>query len=215
MSTVILVPVKDFATAKVRMAGVLSVEERSRLASAMLADLVRALKPLAARVAFVTDSPEAARTAARKGWRIFWETCQISESASVDEASHRLAIERAESVLRLPADIPLAKTEDIQALLDLQPRSKSAILVPSWNRMGTNALMRKPPNLFPSRFGRNSFVLHTHEAMRARANIQAVDLPRLALDLDDPGDLARFLEQDSDTATRRLLVDWKVAERLG
>ncbi len=214
MKIVILVPIKDSTRAKIRMAPVLSPEERSRLAGVMLDDLIRALKPLDARVVFVTDSGPAAKTAARLGWRVLWESGQISESASVDEACRLLAREKTGAVLRLPADIPLAQTADIQQVLGARLNARSALLVPSWNWMGTNAVLRMPPDLFPSRFGHNSLVLHTQEALRARAHVEVLQNPRIALDLDDVGDILRFLTHKSDTATARLLTDLNIEERL-
>lgn len=214
MSAVILVPVKDPEKAKTRLSLVLTPGERARLASAMLDDLVGALQPLNARVVFVTGSRQAADLATGLGWEVHWESHQITESASVDEASRRLAADGADAVLRLPADIPLAKPEDIEILLDKEAGPGSAILVPSRDRMGTNAVLRNPPDLFPSRFGRNSFVLHAQEALRARALLEVVELPRLALDVDDPEDVRRFLEQESDSAARRLLMELDALKRL-
>ncbi len=214
MSTVILVPVKNTAKAKMRMAPVLSPGERGRLADAMLDDLICALRPLAARVALVTDSEPAAKIARKVGWRVLWETGQITESVSVDEASRQLARERTGAVLRLPADIPLAKTADIQQLLDVALSTRSALMVPSWDRLGTNAILRKPADLFPSRFGHNSLVLHMQEALRVGAHVEILENARIGLDLDDPSDILRFLTQTSDTATSRLLVDLKINERL-
>lgn len=215
MKTAILVPVKNPTRAKIRMAPILSTEERSRLAGAMLDDLIRSLKPLNTRVVLVTDSEPAAKTARSLGWKVWWETSQISESASVDEASRQLAREKTGAVLRLPADIPLVEAEDIRQLLDFSLGARSALLVPSWDRLGTNAVLRKPPDLFPSRFGYNSFVLHTQEGLRAGAKVHVLENPHIALDLDDAGDILRFLARETDTATGRLLADLKVREGLG
>jgi 2-phospho-L-lactate guanylyltransferase len=197
------------------MAPIMSGEERSRLAGAMLDDLIRSLKPLNSPVALITDSEPAAKIARGLGWKVLWESRQISESASVDEASRQLANEKTGAVLRLPADIPLAETEDIRQLLDFKLSARSAVLVPSWDRLGTNAVLRKPPDLFPSRFGHNSFVLHTQEGLRVGAEICVLEIPRMALDLDDPSDILRFLVRDTGTATGRLLADLKIRERLG
>lgn len=214
MNTVILVPVKDPSKAKARLASILTPEQRCELARTMLDDLALALKPLGARVAFVTNSRPAGDLAAELGWRVFWETRQITESASVDEASRRLAAEGVEAVLRLPADIPLVRSEDVRKLLDVRLQPRSAVLVPSRDRMGTNAVLRRPPDLFPSRFGRNSFVLHMQEALRVQARVEVVELPRLALDLDAPDDLRRFLDRREDTATSRLLAGLDLMKRL-
>ena len=214
MKTVILVPVKDPVRAKARMSPVLSPEERRRLASTMFEDLICALRPLSVPVALVTDSEDAATIGRKLGWRVLPETVQISESASVDEASRRLAMEGATGVLRLPADIPLARTEDLRQVMDACSGMRSAVLVPSWDRRGTNALFRTPPDLFPSRFGPNSLVLHNQESQRVGARLVVLENRRIALDLDDAGDILRFLEENYDTATGRLMADLEFKERL-
>jgi 2-phospho-L-lactate guanylyltransferase len=217
MEVVILVPVKEQSKAKARMAPLLTAEERAQIAWAMFEDVAQTLAALAppARIVLITDSMPAADTARRMNWRVLWETEQISESASVDAASAFLAQEGVEAVLRVPADLPLLRPEDIREIMEPAPGPNSATLVPSWDRLGTNAVLRAPPLLFPSRFGHNSLVLHTQEAMRARASLRIVENSRIALDVDDASDIQRFLEVKSDTNTARLLRALEMEERLG
>jgi len=214
MTSVVLVPVKEHAKAKLRMSPLLSGQERSLLAWAMLEDVIQALLPLALPAAVVTSSARAAARAEKLGWRVFWEEEQISESASVDAASQRLASEGVDAVLRLPADLPLVQPGDVEELLSLSIAAPCAVLAPSWDRMGTNALLRTPPALFPSRFGPNSFALHLGEAAGTGAQLKVVENPRLALDLDDASDIVRFLAQPADCRTYRTLMDLNIEERL-
>ncbi len=214
MTGMILVPIKDPARAKSRLSDLLTAPERSLLAWAMLEDLISVLEPLPWPVAFVTSSERAAARAAGLGYRVLWEGGQISESASVDAASRILKGEGVDAVLRLPADIPLAKTGDVEELLAQPVAAPCAILVPSWNRMGTNALLRMPPDLFPSRFGKNSFERHFREAAAVGAQVRIVENVHLALDIDDPTDVARFLAQPVEGETRRLLGELNVSRRL-
>jgi 2-phospho-L-lactate guanylyltransferase (CobY/MobA/RfbA family) len=180
----------------------------------MFEDLILALRPLSVPVVLATESEDAAETGRKLGWRVIRETVQITESASVDEVSRRLAREGTGAVLRFPADIPLAQSRDIQEVMDASPGMRSAVLVPAWDHRGTNVLLRTPPDLFPSRFGQNSMVLHSQEALRVRARLEILENPRIALDLDDAGDIVRFLEQESDTATGRFLADLNIRERM-
>jgi len=214
VSCVILVPVKDRAFAKSRMGPFLSAEERSLVATAMLDDLIRALLPLVFPVAVVTNSQQIATRIAKLGWRVLWEEEQLSESSSIDAASTRLADEGAQAVLRLPADLPLIQTDDVTELCLETPQAPSAVLAPSWDGTGTNALLRTPPNLFPSHFGPGSFALHTENARLVGAQLRVVHNSRLALDLDDVADIARFLSSPTECETYRTLMDLNVKERL-
>lgn len=214
MSAFILVPVKEHKNAKSRMSTILGVDERSLLAQTMFEDVGDALARLSNPVVIVTNSEEAARRARKRGWRVLWEIHQVSESASVDAASAQLRQEGAVSVLRLPADLPLVTAVDIEQSLAYPVPAPSTVLVPSGDRLGTNALLRTPPDLFPSRFGHNSFVLHLQEARRSGAQITVLENSNIALDLDDTSDLRRFLERPSNTRTYELLQKMGIKERL-
>jgi 2-phospho-L-lactate guanylyltransferase len=214
MTPVILVPVKEEARAKMRMSMLLSAQERSLVARAMLEDTIQALLPLAFPVAIVTNSVRTAGRVEKLGWKVLWEEEQISESTSIDAASKRLESEGVDGVLRLPADLPLVQPGDVEDLFSPGIAAPCAVLAPSWDRTGTNALLRRPPALFPSRFGPNSFALHLEEAAAAGAQIRIVENPRLALDLDDASDITRFLAQPTDCLTYHLLVGLNIKERL-
>ncbi len=214
MKSVILVPVKDHALAKSRMSSFLSPQERSRIAGSLLEDLVRSLRPLPYRVAVATNSQRAAELAGKLGWEVIWEDRQISESASVDAASVRLASEGVEAVLRIPADLPRIQSRDVTDLFARLTSAPCAVMVPSRDRAGTNALLRTPPLAFPSRFGPGSFKLHAEEAARAGVQVVIVENPRRALDLDDAADIGHFLSHPADCETYRTLIELNVKERL-
>jgi 2-phospho-L-lactate guanylyltransferase len=214
MKLLVLVPVKKLSRAKNRLSVFLNLKERAALASAMFADVADALDRSGCRVAVLTAAEDIARSASRRGWRLLWEDTQISESASVDEASRRLASEGIRSVLRIPADIPLVKAEDITRLLELPCSRPCAVLAPSWDFRGTNAILRSPPDLFASRFGPDSLRLHLGEAMSKGAHCVVIQNTRIGLDLDEPVDITRFLETPSDTETYRFLLRSGAAERI-
>jgi len=216
MNPIILVPVKDAAKAKSRMSPLLNADERAAVACALLEDLIRALRPLPFPVAVATDLARAAALVRTLRWEAFHEEDQISESSSVDAASKRLAGNGFDAVLRLPADLPLVRTEDIAELLS-QPLPSPPRLpswrppVPGWAPMRSCA---PPLDVFPSRFGHDSFAGHIREAAAAGAQLRIVENPRIALDLDDPADIAHFLAQPAAGETYRVLLKLRVKERL-
>ena len=216
MVTVVLLPVKDPERSKQRLAGVLSPGERTQLVWAMLEDVGAAVRGCgcAERVVVVARDPEVAAYAVGNGWEVFRESGQVSESRSVDWASKRLEEQGAEAVLRLPVDIPLVQARDLDALLDRAARGPSAVLVPSRDGLGTNALFRSPPLVFPSRFGAGSLQAHLREARLRGLQVQIRKMPRLALDLDLSSDLVQFGSLGKGTATRALLQSLRVGERL-
>ena len=214
MNAVILVPVKEHSKAKSRLSPMLTPLERGAIAWAMFEDLIAALSPLPYPVALVTNSRRAAARVKMPGWRVLWEEEQVSESASIDAASGILAAEGADAVLRLPADLPLIQSRDIEEMFSMPMIAPSAVLAPSWDRMGTNALLRTPPGLFPSRFGPDSYARHIREVTDRDIPFRVVENPRLAQDLDDVADIVRFLAHPADGETYRMLIKMDIQERL-
>jgi 2-phospho-L-lactate/phosphoenolpyruvate guanylyltransferase len=212
----VLLPVKDLTNAKQRLAAVLSPSERTQLAQAMLADMVNTLKGarLAEKIFVVTSHEPAIRIAEENGWQVLREEKQLSESASVDWASQICASRGVTALLRVPLDIPLTQSSDIDELLPVDCAPQGVVMVPSRDGTGTNAILRTPPPLFPSHFGPDSFVKHRAEADRLGASVRVRRNPRLEMDVDDEADLRALLRCDlSGTHTGRFLQESGLAER--
>ncbi|MDE2927297.1 MAG: 2-phospho-L-lactate guanylyltransferase [Acidobacteriota bacterium] len=213
---VVLLPVKELAQAKRRMAPWLSRRERAGLVRAMLEDVGRALASarLPDKVVVAGRDPELAAYAERRRWEFIREWSQTSESRSVDESAIALRQQGATSVLRVPLDVPLIEGRDVDTLLGRPLAAPAALLVPSRDGRGTNALLRMPPDAFPSRFGRDSLRRHLAEARRARVDATVLSNPRFGLDLDGPEDLVRFWQGKGGAATRGYLAESGLAARL-
>ena len=187
----ILVPVKTFAESKKRLAPYYSQTARAALAEALCRDFfsVIAQVRLAERIYVASQEPLALAWARERGWNTIPETEQISESHSVDAASRLCAEDGVTALLRIPMDIPLARPDDIDAILATAEAAPSAVIVPSADGTGTNALLRSPPCLFRSHFGPNSFIQHLTEGEQCGARVKVLQNPRIALDIDEPDDL--------------------------
>jgi 2-phospho-L-lactate guanylyltransferase len=213
----LLLPIKDLRNAKQRLAGILSPEQRFGLAQAMLADTMKAVQGIRSTVTVfvITNYEPAAIVAQESGWQLLREEQQTSESASVDAAS-RICEERGvTSLLRLPLDLPLVQSADIEALLTVACPTPGMLIVPSRDGTGTNALLRTPPTLFPSRFGTGSFAKHCREAGHAGGRVIIHRNVRLEMDLDDASDLRMILRQDlGRTETGRWLEAHRIASLL-
>lgn len=212
----VLLPVKDLTSAKQRLAAVLTPPERTLLAQVMLADMVNALKGArrAEKIFLVTSYEPAIQIAEENAWEVLREEKQISESASVDWASRICANRGVTALLRLPLDIPLTQSSDIDELLAVSCAAPGVVMVPSRDGTGTNAILRAPPPLFPSHFGTDSFSRHRAEADRAGASLSVVRNSRLEMDVDDEADLRALLRCDvSGTRTGRFLQESGLAER--
>jgi 2-phospho-L-lactate guanylyltransferase len=212
----ILIPVKDLARAKQRLSSLMTQEERTRLAWLMLENTfsAAAASRRADRIAVVTLYPPAISLARKYGIEVFVEKRQISESASVDFGSKEARQCGASSALRLPIDLPLVTTEDIDTILDQEADDRPVVIVPSRDGTGTNAILRRPPDLFPSHFGPGSLAKHRREAADVDAGCRVIELPRIALDIDEPEDVIELLKRGEGSPVHRLLAELKIEERL-
>ncbi len=212
----LLLPIKDLNNAKKRLMGVLTPEERFGLAEAMLKDTIRAVQGvrLAEKVFVITNYQPAMCVAEENGWEILREERQNSESDSVDAASRLCELRGVTGLLRIPLDVPLAQASDIDDLLAIECEEPAMVIVPSRDGLGTNAILRMPPALFPSHFGMGSFAKHVGEAERIGARVIFRRSARLEMDVDDEADLLALLKNDlSSTETGRWLRESGVESR--
>ena len=212
----LLLPVKDLNSAKKRLMGVLTPEERFALAGAMLGDTIRAVRGArrAEKIFVVTNYQPVMQSARENHWEILPEEKQISESHSVDAASRICEQRGVTALLRLPLDVPLVQASDIDDLLAVECEDRALVIVPSRDGTGTNAILRTPPTLFPSHFGRGSFAKHVGEAERIGARVIFRRSTRLEMDVDDETDLRALLEYDlRATETGRWLRESGVEAR--
>ena len=72
----------------------------------------------------------------------------------------RLCVSRGiDSTLVIPADIPLIQASELEQIV-LEAPAEGSVLAPAADGRGTNAAFRRPANLFPLRFGNDSFKPH-------------------------------------------------------
>lgn len=204
----ILIPVKEFRHSKERLSSHYTQDERTGLARTLCEDTFHVVAQVRGidRVYVVSTEYHALTLARQLNWAIVNETEQISESQSVDAASRHCAKQGVRALLRLPIDIPLVTADDIESIFAALEPEPSAVIVPSLDGTGTNALLRSPPDLFASHFGPNSFALHLEEAERAGAKIRIIRNERIALDVDEAKDLRAVAGRVSPhSATARLI----------
>jgi 2-phospho-L-lactate guanylyltransferase len=89
-----------------------------------------------------------------------------------------------------------ADIEEVLAQVPDGAASPYALLVPSHDRKGTNALLLAPPDIIKLRFGYDSFNFHMSQVTAQGLPMRFIENERIALDIDEPQDLERFLSYD-------------------
>lgn len=188
----ILVPVKNLANAKQRLSPVMEQAGRTQLAQAMLADVLDSLVAAAIDdVSLVTCDAFAIDLAGELGFDIIRDDLNVSETSAIEMASQLCSERGIKSTLVIPADIPLISHAEIGDIYRNAPEH-GTLLVPSGDKRGTNAVLRRPAQLFPLRFGNDSFFPHLAAAIATNKTCVVLSLPGIALDVDTPDDLQQL-----------------------
>jgi len=204
-----VIPVKDTAAAKQRLAPVLPAHLRQALTLAMLEDVLAALAGVAGLEGrlLVTTDPAALVLAARYDCSCMREGAGDGHTGAVTAAAQRLAREGRGGVLTLPGDIPLVTSAEIGHLIAAHLPAPSFTIAPSHDERGSNAILMSPPDAVKLRFGENSFFPHLAAAEDRGIAPTVLHLPGIALDIDNPADLAHFARLRSRTRAGRLLAE--------
>jgi len=204
-----VLPVKAFAEAKQRLAGVLDAGQRAALAKAMMRDVLRALAATPALEGIMVISPDPAvlEIGASFGAIGEREARPTGYNHAVAQAAARVIAGAGDGMLLLPGDVPLVTPGDLQELLRGQPAAPAAAVVGDRGRGGTNALVLSPADLIAPVFGDDSFARHCAAVRAAGVEPRTPALPGLALDIDLPEDLGLLLRQTQATESGRLLQE--------
>ena len=211
-----LLPVKDPEKAKQRLSPLLDPNARRELFVAMLEDVLEALAGAAsiAEILLVTRHPDARALAERYGASTLGETLNLGQTSAVTLGARTSSARGAAGMIAVPADIPLVRSEDIDAVLSAHSTAPSITIAPARDDLGSNAVACSPPEVLPFRFGENSFRPHLARARALGIEPRVVRRPRLALDIDTPDDLRAFAAEPSPTRTYRYLEESGILARL-
>ncbi len=210
----ILVPVKNSSLAKQRLASLLDQPARTALAQAMLHDVLSALDAWSSHpaVALVTSDPYAVKLARGYNFEVIADPDNPGETGAIEMATRVCVGRGIESTLVIPADIPLIQPWELDEIMKRAPQEGS-VLVPAADRRGTNAAFRRPANLFPLRFGNDSFKPHHAAAQSTGKPCIVLNLPGIAVDVDNPSDLQQLVSLPGETRSQRLAREWSLNER--
>jgi 2-phospho-L-lactate/phosphoenolpyruvate guanylyltransferase len=210
----ILVPVKNLANAKQRLSSVLGPEARQELAQAMCADVLETLagwqrRP---RVAVVTSDPFAGDLARSLEFEVVADPANPGETGAIEMATAVCRDRGADRTLVIPADIPLLESLELQKIVDAAP-VRGAVLVPDAAGRGTNAALRAPADLFPLRFGNDSFLPHLAAAKATGLPCVVLELRGIALDVDRLEDLQELAAATGERRSQKLVRGWSLETR--
>ena len=194
MSTWVIVPVKPLRRAKSRLADILTPEQRRLLAERMLRHVLQVLKtvPQVLGTLVISRDSEALAIAREYGMRTVQEAGAPELNAALGRATQVVAGWGGDSVLVLPADLPLLEANDLAAMIDAGAGSPVVVIATDGQRDGTNALFMRPPGVIPYAYGEGSFARHCVLAQQAGIPLQEHHSGSLELDIDVASDLQQY-----------------------
>lgn len=192
---VVAIPIRSFDDAKTRLSGVLSASDRRRLAEAMAERVVRAAHNLP--VFIVSDDAKVATWADGLGVEI------VAPGVTGLNASVAVAVDHLSSDLPPDGRIIVAHA-DLPRAADLRVVTGAGMAIaPDTARDGSNVLSLPAGTDFTFCYGPRSFDAHCREATARGLDITVIDDESLALDIDDPADLAMLADVDESDVRRR------------
>ena len=191
--TWVVVLIKDFDFAKERLRPALGAGSRRALAR-QNARLAVDAAAAGDHVLVVAGGDEVADLAAAWGAEALLEPREEGQNVAARRGINRAVEKGAGAVLLLSSDLPLVTKDAVAALLAAAGRHKEpvAVAVPALGRGGTNALYLRPPDAVGMHFGEDSLTKFRDDAAARGVKFVIHRSDAIALDLDEPSDLARL-----------------------
>jgi len=193
VATWVIVLIKDFGSAKQRLRPALGPSSRRALARRNARLAVRAAAA-GDHVLVVAGGESVAALAGVWGAEALLEPREEGQNVAATRGIARAMSAGAEAVLLLSSDLPLVTAESVRELLSSAAAIAGPLVmaVPAIGRGGTNALYLRPPGAIELHFGDDSL-----DKFRRAADSRGVEFAihhseAMALDLDEPSDLARL-----------------------
>ncbi len=225
MTTSAVIPIKQLVNAKQRLSGLLSLDERKQLFTAMVEDVLTAVEACVRidQIIVVTDDEEVSELARGFDAQIRPEPTPPGLIEAVTETGRQLAAEGVDCMVFLPGDVPLVSADELDIVLEGFGAGSEAefLIVPALDLGGSNCVACSPPDCMEFGFGHDSFRKHISIARERGLVPQVAKLPGIGLDIDTPEDLKMLIETiDKDArdgreySTVRFLTSSGIVQRL-
>jgi 2-phospho-L-lactate guanylyltransferase len=217
-----LLPVKTLANVKRRLESTLGAL-RADLTRAMLTDVLNAVgtSSWVADVLVVTADTEVAELAMAHGASVLREAGSQGLNRAVTSGFAALRQDGAMRTAIIPADIPLLTGVELDRVLQLMDRQRSAArrgvigLCASRDGRGTNLMCLDHVSDYEFRYGRNSFQMHRETALAAGYRPVSLSSQLIALDIDTRADIDHYLAHCMRQPVYRGSHTWRFLQEHG
>ena len=185
----VLLPVKRLEHSKLRLAGILTQEQRRQLSYCMLDDILNTLnKTMEVTGVTVISCDEAVISLAEeRGAQVLNTRVDQGYAVDVLKGVNTINDKTVDKVLIIPADVPELEHTDVTHLD--QVHEGGVTLCPAENDGGTNGMVFTPPLAIGLMYGENSFDEFRKEANKRAVSVNIARPAGLVRDIDRPDDL--------------------------
>jgi 2-phospho-L-lactate guanylyltransferase len=196
-----VIPVKGLIDSKSRLSRALPPQEKKKLVLAMLKDVLASVEESRLFSNVLVVSPDrSVETEINTKNATFVHQEGAGLNAGVRQATLFAMSEKASSVAVLLADIPLIESRDLKELYSVSNAPRRVVLSPSL-KGGTNVMIREPPDIIASAYGRWSYSNHLRAAQKKGIQVYSISNQRLSFDIDTPEDLILIAKRDPQART--------------
>jgi 2-phospho-L-lactate guanylyltransferase len=185
----VLIPVKPLARAKSRLAGFLEPQERTRLVLWMLERVLRCCLQAGCSAVYVVGGDRVVEDVALHLGAYWLTELGADLNETLARALRHVRQGGRTPCLVLASDLPLLDPDDLEALWEAWDRTGGAVLAPSRDGQGTNAILIPSGSLFRPAFGPASRWRHRALLRAEGIHVEEVHRIGLAHDVDRPEDL--------------------------
>jgi 2-phospho-L-lactate guanylyltransferase len=180
-----LVPIKERAACKMRLASTLSSRARLQLVRALLRHVIHALRGSPGIDHIAVVSPERDDIPADV---VLLASESLGINQDLTQALHDVAARGATSAVIIPADLPLLEPVDVAALLESMKHS-AVTVAPDRHQLGTNALALNLPSPLKLSFGEDSYTRHLADSRAHGIEPGLLGRRGFSFDIDNAEDL--------------------------
>jgi 2-phospho-L-lactate/phosphoenolpyruvate guanylyltransferase len=195
-----IVPVKNFERGKSRLQSLLTVEERIKLSELFLDLTLKNLtKTCVISQVVIVSSDKRAEEIVKKYDAIFLgEKKDQGVNAAVALADTHISEYAVDASIVIPQDLPLLLPEDIECICTAaQKNERCLVICPSLRFDGSNALLRRPPQLLKTNYDNDSYNIHIKNAKASNASVKIIHIKRIMIDIDTIEDILKLTEFSS------------------
>ena len=205
MAVYAIVPVKVLGSSKRRLSQILEPQQRKLLTMAMLEDVLGATFSSEVQKTVVVSDDTLVRSMAVQHGAVYLKEKKRGLNLAIESAVEWCVKDGADSVVVLPADIPLLSSVDVNSILELGRAQQTVVILSPSHNGGTNALLLKPPSVINACFGAKSFRKHVSEVLTNHVMLKLYYSNSVAMDMDEKADIGKLFQTPNSTHCRKYL----------